>query len=611
LIALLWRLVGYWKPRWPVVILAFFAVFAGMAFALATPSVIRYAIDTGVGSGSKNALLQSAGLILILHAGRGVCAYFQNYLGEYLSQHVAYDLRNQLYDRIQSLSFSFHDHAQAGQLMSRVTVDVETARLFLDNGLLRLSLTFVQFFAVTAVMVTQNWQLALLIILTMPVVSWISITTTQLLRPISLAIQQQTGAYTAVLQESLAGIRVVKAFAAEEKEYAKFSKANWAVREKSLEAARISSFRQPMLIFVLEALNVCILAYGGSLVIDQAITLGTLIAFTQYRMLLAQPVRQVGGQLNNASRAAASSERIFEILDTSSEVVEKPDAIALESVRGHVRYEDVSFGYGKDFPVVQEINIEARPGETVALLGPIGSGKSTVLNLLPRFYDVTGGRITIDGADIRDLMLASLRGNVGIVMQDVFLFNSTLRDNIAYGRPDATEEEIIAAAKIARLHDFIMTLPEAYGTWVGERGITLSGGQKQRMAIARTLLMDPKILVLDDSTSSVDMETEFLIQQALADLLKNRTAFVIAHRIRTVRNADQIIVLKDGRIIEHGNHDELVARGGLYKELYDAQLRDQEELAGQSGNLAIGQLGNQTSEQSTPRGGLGTPEVGP
>ena len=575
----LWRLVGHWRPMWPVVILAFLAVFGGMAFSLASPTVVRYAIDSGTIGGDKGALATSAALIIALQAGRGICAYFQNYLGEYLSQHVAYGLRNQLYNRIQSLSFAFHDRSQAGQLMSRVTADVENSRAFLDNGLLRLTLTFVQFFAVSAVMVALNWQLAIVILISMPVIAWISITTTQLLRPLMLSVQQQIGAYSAVLQESLTGIRVVKAFAGEEKEYAKFATANWAVREQSIEAARIASFRQPLLTFILELVNVGILAYGGHLVIGNDLTIGTLFAFTQYRMQLAQPVRQVGAQLTNASRAAAAAERIFEVLDTSSEVVEKPDATSLDVTEGRVRYEDVSFGYGKDYQVIDAINIEALPGQTVALLGPIGSGKSTVLNLLPRFYDVTGGRITIDGQDIRDVTLSSLRGNVGIVMQDVFLFNANLRDNIAYGRPDATEEEIIAAAKIARLHDFIMTLPEGYETWVGERGITLSGGQKQRVAIARTLLLDPRILVLDDSTSSVDMETEFLIQQALADLLKNRTAFVIAHRIRTVRNADQIIVLKEGRVVEHGNHDELIDRGGLYRELYDEQLRDQEELA--------------------------------
>jgi ATP-binding cassette subfamily B protein len=312
-------------------------------------------------------------------------------------------------------------------------------------------------------------------------------------------------------------------------------------------------------------------------------TVGMIVQFVQYRVQLAMPIRMIGGLLNTSARAEAASQRIFEILDTESEVREKPDAYPLADVKGHVRYEGVSFGYGKTLKVVQGIDIDARPGETVALLGPIGSGKTTVLNLLPRFYDATEGRVTIDGHDIRDVTLESLRANVGIVMQEVFLFNATIRDNIAYGRPGATDEEIMEAAKIARLHDFIMTLPEGYETWVGERGITLSGGQKQRVAIARTLLMDPKILVLDDSTSSVDMETEYLIQQALAELLKGRTAFIIAHRIRTIRNADQIIVLKDGRIVERGKHEDLIARAGLYKEIYDVQLRDQEDLAHSTG----------------------------
>ncbi|MPZ48710.1 MAG: ATP-binding cassette domain-containing protein [Dehalococcoidia bacterium] len=593
MIAILWRLVSYWKRHKLVVSIAFLVVLAGLFFQLATPAVVAYAIDSGIGlqsdgsfSGSESTLLQAALIVVALQGGRGICGYFQSYLGEYLSQHVAYRLRNDLYTRIQSLSFSYHDHSQAGQLMSRVTADVENARLFLDNGLLRMFITFIQFIAVTVIMLALNWKLAILILIAIPVVGYISISTTTMLRPLLLSVQQQMGAYAAVLQESLAGIRVVKAFTAEEKEFKRFSAANWAVREKSIQAARISAFRQPMLGFVLEMINVGILAYGGSLVIGAEMTLGTLYAFTEYRQRLTQPVRQVAMQLQNASRASASAERVFEVLDTNSEVVEKPDAIDLGNVKGEVRYIDVSFGYGKDFPVVQEINIQASPGETVALLGPIGSGKSTILNLLPRFYDATGGSITIDGHDIRDVTLTSLRANVGVVMQDLFLFNASIRDNIAYGRPEATQEEIIAAAKIARLHDFIMGLPEQYDTWVGERGITLSGGQKQRIAIARTLLLDPRILVLDDSTSSVDMETEYLIQQALVDLLKNRTAFVIAHRIRTVRNADQILVLKDGTIVERGNHDELITHGGLYKELYDTQLRDQEELAREAGLAA-------------------------
>jgi ABC-type multidrug transport system fused ATPase/permease subunit len=580
LIKNLWRLLSFWKPHWLAVVFAYVTLFAATGFQLYTPKVIgRDAIDKGIIAGSESVLLHSALLIIGLYILRGITAYFNSYLGQYLSQHVAYDLRNALYSRIQSLSFSFHDKAQTGQLMSRVTADVETSRLFLSSSILRLSITAGQFIIVSIIVLSINWQLGIVVLVALPIVSAISISTSQKLRPISMQIQQQTGAYTAVLQEALAGIRVVKAFTAEDREYERFKDANWAVREQSLLSNRISAFRQPMLSFCLDAINVLIIGIGGLLVLDHKMTIGMIVEFTQYRQQLAQPVRMIGGLLNTAARADAASQRIFEILDTESEVKEKPDAYALTDVKGHVRYEDVSFGYGKHLKVIEHVNIDAQPGQTIALLGPIGSGKTTVLNLLPRFYDVTEGRVTIDGHDVRDLTFASLRANVGIVMQEVFLFNATIRDNIAYGRPTASDEEIIQAAKIARLHDFIMTLPEGYQTWVGERGITLSGGQKQRVAIARTLLMDPKILVLDDSTSNVDMETEYLIQQALQELLKGRTAFIIAHRIRTIRNADQIIVLKDGRIVEQGKHDDLIAKGGLYKEIYDVQLKDQEELA--------------------------------
>jgi ATP-binding cassette subfamily B protein len=322
-------------------------------------------------------------------------------------------------------------------------------------------------------------------------------------------------------------------------------------------------------------------------VIHGNMSYGTLFAFAQYNAQLTQPIRMVGFLLNTSSRAVASGERIFEILDMQSEIADKEGAVELKDVRGDVVFDHVSFGYGKNLQVVSDISLSVNAGETVAFLGPVGSGKTTILNLLPRFYDVTSGKITIDGIDVRDVTLASLRANVGIVMQDVFLFNGTIRENIAYGRPDATDEQIVEAAKIARLHDFIMSQPEGYETWVGERGITLSGGQKQRVSIARTLLLNPKILVLDDSTSSVDMETEYLIQQAMGALMEGRTSFVIAQRLRTVRNADRIVVLDGGRIVESGTHGELLDRNGLYREIYDVQLKDQEALA-QAGPPAAG-----------------------
>jgi ABC-type multidrug transport system fused ATPase/permease subunit len=575
----LWRLLGYWRPYWLVVILSVGSVLVTLSFSLAQPAAIQYAIDTGIAGGDVNALLLSAGLILLFQTGRGFGTYGQVYLGEWLSQYACYDLRNALFSRIQSLSFAFHDTSQTGQLMSRATADVEGARSFLDVGLTRMVLFAGQFIGVSVLMLLLNWQLAVLIIVTLPIVIRISLSTTKMLRPIQLAVQQHTGQYAAVLQECLIGIRVVKAFTAESREFERFKAANWAVREKSLEAASISANRTPMLMFTLDLLNVAILAYGGWLVLGNHISIGTLFAFAAYRQQLVTPVQQIGNRLANISRAAASAERIFEVLDASSEVVDKPDASELGAVKGHVRYEDVSFGYGKGYQVIQKINIDAQPGQTIALVGAVGSGKTTVVHLLPRFYDLTSGRITIDGQDIRDVTLSSLRANLGIVMQDAFLFNASMRDNIAYGKSDATEDQIVAAAKVARLHDFIMGLPDAYDSWVGERGITLSGGQRQRLAIARTILLDPRILILDDSTSSVDMETEYLIQQAMGELLSNRTAFVIAHRLQTVRNADVILVLQEGKIVEQGDHDTLLAKAGLYSEIYDAQLRDQEETA--------------------------------
>jgi len=317
--------------------------------------------------------------------------------------------------------------------------------------------------------------------------------------------------------------------------------------------------------------------YGGHLVARDELGIGQLTAFLIYLVLLQMPVRTLGFVITIFARAQSAGERIFEIIDAESAVKEKPNAIELGDVRGEVRFEHVSFGYDTVSAVLNDVSFTAQPGEVIALLGPSGSGKSTIVNLMPRFYDVTSGRITIDGIDIRDVTLASLRRAIGIVQQDVFLFMDTIRENIRYGRLDATDEEVEAAAKVARIHDFIMSLPDGYDTWVGERGVTLSGGQKQRISIARTLLLNPRILIFDDSTSSVDMETEYLIQQALAELMRGRTTFVIAQRLRTVRRADQILVLRHGRIVERGKHEELLALNGLYRQIHDIELRDQEE----------------------------------
>ncbi|HEX5503293.1 MAG TPA: ABC transporter ATP-binding protein, partial [Thermomicrobiales bacterium] len=572
------RLLGYLRHHLRAVALAYASLAGAIVFTSLTPWMLKHAIDAGIGGHSEGALVFAALAILAFSAGKGFCAYCQSYLGEYLSQAVAYDLRRDFYGKLQSLSFAFHDEVETGQMMSRGTVDVDVSRQFLSMGLLRSVYTFGLAIVVAAIMLTLNWQLALLVFLTIPVVGVLSAIFTKRTRPLWNQVQQQVGVETSVLQESIAGIRAVKACGQEGRQYERFRGANWAVREISLRANRIAAFNQPFLLYVLNLISLAILWYGGHLVVGGALTIGTLVAFTEYRAQLAAPVRTLGFLLNLATRATAAGERIFEVIDRPSDVQEAPHARPLGAVRGHVRYERVSFAYGgADRAVVADIAIDARPGETIALLGPTGSGKTTILHLLPRFYDATAGTITIDGTDVKGVTLESLRRAVGVVLQDVFLFNATIRENIAYGKPGATQEEIERAARIAQIHDFIVSLPDGYDTWVSERGVTLSGGQKQRIAIARTLLMDPRVLVLDDSTSAVDMETEYLIQRALAELIKGRTSFVIAHRLRTVKQADQILVLDEGRIVQRGRHDDLVRQPGLYQEIYHLQLRDQED----------------------------------
>jgi ABC-type multidrug transport system fused ATPase/permease subunit len=415
------------------------------------------------------------------------------------------------------------------------------------------------------------------------------------MRPLWMKIQENQAVMTQVAEEGLSGIRVVKAFSQEPYESQKFRTTAQAQADLSYQQARYMAQHGPLMTG-LSMLQVAVtVGFGSLLIADESLTAGNLITFVLWLSLLQMPIRSLGFVISIGARAVSSSERVFELLDARSAVQEKPGAPELQP-KGHVRFEHVSFGYNAQNPVVKDVTIDAPPGKVVALLGPTGSGKSTLVNLLPRFYDVTEGTITIDGVDIRDVTLDSLRKSIGIVQQDVFLFLGTIRDNIAYGNPDATQEQVENAAKAARIHEFIVSLPYGYDEWVGENGVTLSGGQKQRMAIARTLLLDPRILIFDDSTSSVDSQTEYLIQQALEELMKGRTTFVIAQRLRTVRDADEIIVLDKGHVVQRGTHDELHQQPGLYRNIYELEIKVREEGYDDVAALST----NGTSEVGTP-----------
>jgi ABC-type multidrug transport system fused ATPase/permease subunit len=571
------RIFALLRPHWLPTLGAIACLGLSTGFALLVPWLLAFVIDRGLQHGHFGTLLLAGLAILAASAMRGLFAYGQGYLSQALSCLVAYDLRNELYDHLQSLDFSFHDDAETGQLMSRLTVDIEAVRNFIPMGLIRGLVALVTFGAITIILFRLDIYLALVTLISIPLLIFLGIQVASRLRPLWMKVQNETGSLGTIMQESLSGMRVVKAFAREPFEIEKYGKKNLELRELNLAAMRLSAWNQPLMVLVVNLITVLLVWIGGIAVIGHRLSLGTLVAVTTYVLLLNTPTRSFGYMVNWFMRGYSGGMRIFGVMDTQPIITDKPGAKALTDVRGHVRFEHVSFAYGSGPEVLHDLNIDAQPGQIIALLGATGNGKSTVLNLLPRFYDPTKGRITLDGIDLRDLTLESLRRSVGLVLQDVFLFNATLRDNIAYGVDNASDEQIIAAAKIARVDEFARNLPDGYDTWVGERGVTLSGGQKQRVAIARTLLLNPRILILDDSTSSVDMETEYLIQQALDAVMRGRTTFVVASRLRTIKNADQILVIDKGRIVERGTHETLLQQGGIYTRLYDLQLREQEE----------------------------------
>lgn len=558
--------------------LALLALLINRVLTLAIPEITQRAIDIAIVQKRHELLAILALSIVGVTILTALFQFIQEYILQYASQKAIYDIRNTMYDHLQRLPFSFYDKSQTGQLIARATGDIDTLRRFYSFGMINFISSIFMFVAVLVICLSKNWALAVLALSTMPILAYTGIRFGGKIGPRFWEIRQRFAELTTVIQENVTGMRVVKTFVREDYEINKFSTYARNVLQKNLEITKLWAFFFPLMDFISGLGTIAVLWFGGWQIMKGNLTLGEFIAFNMYLMQLMFPIRMLGFIINVSKEAMASGQRIFEILDTRSEVEESPDAKPLPQITGHVRFENVSFKYEtSDELVLRNFNLDVEPGETVAILGATGSGKSTLINLIPRFYDPTDGVITIDNIDIKTITLESLRKQIGIVLQDTFLFATSLKSNIAYGNTNATMDEIIASAKAANIHDFIDSLPNGYDTEVGERGVTLSGGEKQRVAIARALLLNPKILILDDSTSSVDTETEHLIQNAIATLVKDRTTFVIAQRLSTVKRANKIVVLENGEIVEQGTHDELFRKGGIYTEIYNMQFKQQEE----------------------------------
>ncbi len=520
--------------------------------------------------------LITGGLIIVAFAvARGLFTFTQMYMSQVLSQDIAFEMRNDIFAKIQRLSFSYHDKNRTGQLMIRATDDVERLRTFIGQGLLMAVQSVILLVGTITILALTNWQLTLIVLPVLPIAFILFGLFGRVAMPLFAEAQKRLSTVNTILQENLAGLKVVKAFTSEPREATRFRGSIDDLLEQRIKISKFFSFLFPLIFLVANLGQAAILYFGGVQIIEGTFTLGEWQKFSLYLVFVFIPMGQLGMIISLMAQASASAERIFEILDAKNDVEDKEDAIVLEKVMGRVEFNDVTFRYfDSGDPVLSDISFTAEPGQTIALLGSTGSGKSTIINLIPRFYDISAGSVSIDGHDVRDVTIDSLRRKIGIVLQETTLFGGTIRDNIAYGRTSASDEEVQAAAKAAAAHDFIMEFPDGYETAVGERGSTLSGGQKQRIAIARALLMDPHILILDDSTSSVDLNTEYEIQTALDSLMEGRTSFVIAQRISTVLNADQILVLENGRVVDSGVHEELMENSSIYAEIYHSQLSE-------------------------------------
>jgi ATP-binding cassette subfamily B protein len=583
------RPLGYLRAHLPLVAGALGSVLVVLLANLSGPLLIRYAIDDGIGKHDPHALGVALACLLVLAVLRGVFGFLHVYLGERVSHQVAYQLRDELFAKLQRLSFSYFDRNETGQLLTRLTNDVDQLRVFLGSGVIQIVQSLIMFVVSIIVILVLDWRLALVSLVVLAPIAWVLGRFSRMIGPMFGRIQHHVSQMNTLMRESLAGMRIVRTFGRQAHEGQRYEAVNARLLDESIAASRAGSNTFPIIMLFANLGTLAIVGLGGWEVMNTHLTIGTLLAFTNYLGFLIQPIMTLGFATMILSRASVSAARIAELFDAPLDVTDRPGATVLPPLSGTVSFEQVSFRYpGGEQPVLTDVSFTVAAGETVAVVGVTGSGKSTLAHLLPRFYDVTAGGVRVDGHDVRDVTLASLRGQIAIVLQEPLLFGGTIADNVAYGRPSATREEIAQAARAARADDFIRALPDGYDTVIGERGVGLSGGQRQRIAIARALLVDPRLIILDDSTSAVDAETEAAIQASLDRLMRDhrRTCLVIAHRFSTVREADRILVLHQGRLEAQGTHDELMIDSPVYQDIVGTQLSRTKAAAGLPGGDA-------------------------
>ncbi|HHY75672.1 MAG TPA: ABC transporter ATP-binding protein [Firmicutes bacterium] len=571
------RLLSYLRPHIPLAVFVVLVMLLGSLLEISPAMLVRRILDEALPHRDMGLVVKLCLWYIGVYFIRGLTNYVQWYASELMGQKVTYDLRRKIHSHLQTLPPSYYSSMGTGQVMSRLTSDVESVQSFIGWGALLLVNMVIMFSIVATYLATLEWRLMIMTCASYPFLLRMVFWFDRNIRPAWKNVREVTGKLTEMLQENVVGIRVVKAFAREPHQIEVFREKNTALYQANLDRAAIEAKAQPVLEFLSGLSTISMLGYGAFLVMSGRITVGVLFAFYQLTWSLIWPIRMLGWLVNMAEQALAAAPRLFELLDAVPSIANKPGAITLPDIKGHIVFENVSFTFpGDSREALKDVNLEIFPGETVAIVGGTGSGKSTLINLIPRFLDPTGGRITLDGVDLKDLDLRFLRQSIGLVLQDNFLFSATVRENIALGKPEATDEEIERAARLAQAAEFIDELPKKYETPVGERGIGLSGGQKQRIALARALLVNPKILILDEATSSVDTETEHLIQEGLMEVMRGRTSIVIAKRLSTVRNADKIVIMDKGRITRVGTHEELLAEEGFYRRLFESQFAEED-----------------------------------